>query len=626
MVIEAIAGCAAGAVPLALGEAGSWASVLLAQAVPKMDTTLLCLAVILLLAAVLWYRRVMMPIPRGGTQPSDMVIFNARIITCNPDKPTAEAVAVQDGRICFVGTRNDVKDFVGPNTRVINAKDNVFVPGFVDSHCHPLWIGALHALMTNLYAAESLDEVKNIVREHGARYPDNPFVMAIGWKYDHVAGGMPDKALADSIIRDRPLFLWSYDGHTGWVNSSALEVMQSKNPEALQRLAPQTDEKTGEPNGVLLHFWAFNPFDYFPLEELGPEVRERMVEQMEMVLDEAMHVGVTTLNDVQLSRSFMPLVEELRAQGVLEKVRVRCSYYVDHHALEDEAALRQGLEDWKRIGEQQSDDHLILGDSVKLYADGVFANHTAFLLEPYADDAAECGHSVWSQEDLNRAIEIVDAMGLQACTHAIGDAAIRMTLNAYENARQVNGARDAGHRVEHCELPHPDDQKRMADLGVSAVMQPCHVYGDETMERRLGHERLQGWMPWRSLEKAGVDVSFGSDWCAGPINPIYGLALAATRRNYKGSSDWGPAEKVSAASALDHYTLGSARALKMDQDVGSIEVGKCGDFVLFSIDPRKVASPKFMLTHKMELGSLDSFVLLTMVDGKIVYNRPGEWF
>ncbi|MBC8314758.1 MAG: amidohydrolase family protein [Bacteroidetes bacterium] len=120
--------------------------------------------------------------------------------------------------------------------------------------------------MLNAYHVTSLDELKSEIRKYANENPDDPFIMAIGWNYDHIRGYIPDTALADQILDDRPLFLWSYDGHSGWVNSKALKLMQEKNLEAFEELTPERDKKTGQPTGILLHFYAFNPFDYFQLE------------------------------------------------------------------------------------------------------------------------------------------------------------------------------------------------------------------------------------------------------------------------------------------------------------------------------------------------------------------------
>ncbi|MDD5668352.1 MAG: amidohydrolase family protein, partial [Actinomycetota bacterium] len=323
---------------------------------------------------------------------------------------------------------------------------------------------------------------------------------------------------------------------------------------------------------------------------------------------------------VQFYRPFVPYVIKYRESGIFDKVRLRGSLYVDPHDLEDEGRLRDDLAWWKDTA-GESDERLTLGKSVKFYIDGTVGNRTSFFLEPYCDDPSYYGRPDWTQEDFDRVIEIADGMHLQTCTHAIGDAGIRRVIDSCERARGINGEWDSRHRLEHCEFPTPDDRERMARLGMHAAMQPTHSFGDEVVERFLGHERMQGWHPWRSLERAGVPLSFGSDWCNSPLNPFYGLLLATTRMNYKGKTDWAPEEKIAIENAVRHWTIDSARALKMEDDIGSLEVGKRADFVIWNTSPLKVNSWWFMLTHEMDLGKLEGFVDLTAVNGEVVYEK-----
>ncbi|MEW6359916.1 MAG: amidohydrolase family protein [Planctomycetota bacterium] len=561
--------------------------------------------------------------PRTGSRPADLLIVNANVFTCDAKNPHAQAVAVRGERIAYVGDNAGASDFVGPETRLINARGRMLTPGFVDNHCHVLWIGALHSLMTQeLYECKSFEAIKAAVLKQARENPDLPFVSGVGWHYNYIPGGVPDKLLLDSILSERPVFLMAYDGQGGWVNSKALDLMHKRNPGAFEELVPIRDKKTGQCTGFR-HFHSFSPLDYFTREELGQGAQERMMRAMESTLRDALSVGVTTMNDVQIYKEFVPMILTFRDKGGLDNARVRCSYYVGHLFLKDEKRLKEDLAWWKEIGAKESGSHLKLGDSLKFYIDGTQGNRTSFQLEPFADNPHNTGEPMWTQEDFNRVIQMIDGMGLQACTHACGDAGCRRVINAYERARTVNGERDSRHRIEHCSLPTSEDQVRMGRLGIYAAMQPAHLFGDANLERAYGPQRLQRFMPWRSMEKAGVNVSFGSDWCAGPINPIYGLLIAATRINYKGKRDWAPEEKVDPRDAIRHWTLDSARALLMDKDIGSVEAGKYADLVLFDTDLLNLDSFWFFLTHEIALGKLDHFVLMTMVGGKIVHRKAG---
>ncbi len=559
---------------------------------------------------------------RTGSRPSDLAVVNARIFTSNDRQPQAEAMAVKAGRIVYVGDNAGLADHVGPATRIINARKRRVTPGFIDSHCHVLWIGALLYLMPdNLFACQTFEDIRRTIVDWAERNPGHPFVGGIGWRMDQVPGGVPTRQILDEIIGDRPVILMSYSGQSGWLNSMALELFSQRNAEALERLKPVRDE-SGELTGECTHFHAINFMDFFTLEEWGPEIKAGLMNAISKVIDEAASVGVTAVHDMQIYPEFIPLLLEFRERGGLEKTRARCALYIDPYQLRDEDSFKSRMDWWKELGEKESDPHLLLGSSLKLYIDGCPDNRTSYFFEPYIGDPKTCGDPVWTQDEFDKVIGIVDAMGLQACTHACGDAGINRVINSYELARRQNGGRDSRHRIEHCEFPTHADIERMGRLGITAAMQPCHYFGDPMVESGLGHERMQGFMPWRSLQQAGVTIGFGSDWCNSPLNPFYGLLLASKRFNYKGRTDWGAGERITIADAVRHWTIGSAETMFMDKDIGSIEVGKLADFVMFNTDPLKADSLWFLLTHELELGKLDDFVDLTVLGGKIVYRRP----
>jgi len=557
---------------------------------------------------------------RDGTDPADMVVANADIFTSDRDNARASALAVRDGRIIFVGDDGGAAVHVGADTEVINARGRFLTPGFIDNHCHVVWIGGMMAFMTKrLMEAGDLEEMQQMVLDQSRANPDLPFVSGVGWRFEYAPGGAPDREVLDAVVPDRPVLLMSICGQCGWLNTRAVELLQERNPRALRRLAPRLDS-SGACVGALDHFHSFSPLDFFSEEEIAPVFESAVPEAIAAVMDEAVSVGVTAMDDVQFYRPFVPYVLKYRKRGIFDKVRLRGSFYVDPHDLEDEARLRDDLAWWIDTG-RESDERLVLGRSLKFYIDGTLGNRTAFLLQPYEDEPGYYGRPDWTQEDFDRVIEMVDGMQLQACTHSCGDGGIHRVINSCERAYEMHGGWDARHRLEHCEFPIPEDRERMARLGLLAAMQPAHFFGDEVMERFMGPERMQGWHPWRSLQKVGVRLSFGSDWCNSPLNPVYGLTLAATRMNYKGKTDWAPQEKISLEDGIRHWTIDSAHAMKREDEIGSLEKGKRADFVLWNTSPLKLTSWWFMLTHEMELGKLEDFVDLTVVGGKAVYEK-----
>jgi predicted amidohydrolase YtcJ len=557
---------------------------------------------------------------RDGADPADLVVANADIFTSDRARPKASALAARDGRLVYVGDDAGAAAHVGPDTRVIDAKGKVVTPGFVDNHCHVVWIGGMMALMPKrLMEAENLDEMLQIVSDQAAAHPELPYVSGVGWRFDYAPGGYPDRELMDRVVKDRPVLLMSICGQCGWINTRAAELLEERNPAGLRRLVPRRDS-SGKNILGLDHFHSFSPLDFFTAEEMDPVFQTVVPEAIAGVMDEAVSVGVTAMDDVQFYRSFVPYVLQYRKRGIFDKVRLRGSFYVDAHDLEDEARLRENLAWWKEM-DRESDRRLALGRSIKFYIDGTLGNRTSFLLEPYENETDYYGRPDWTQEDFDRVIELVDGMQLQSCTHATGDAGIRRAVNSVERARGRNGDWDAHHRLEHCEFPTPPDRDRMARLGMQAAMQPAHFFGDEVVERNMGHQRMQGFCPWRGLQEAGVTVSFGSDWCNSPLNPVYGIFVASSRINYKMKDDWGPEQRISPEDAILHWTIDSANALKMEDEIGSLEVGKQADLMLWNHSPLKLNSWWFLLTHDMELGKLEDLVDLTVVGGDIVYEK-----
>jgi len=560
---------------------------------------------------------------RDGADPADLVVANADIFTSDRSHPRASALAVRGERIIYVGDNAGAAVHVGPATQVIDAGGRFLSPGFIDSHCHVVWIGGMMAFMTRrLMEAKNLDQMLQMVSDQARAHPDLPFVSGVGWRFEYAPGGSPDREVLDRVLKDRPVLLMSICGQCGWLNTRAVELLQTRNPAALRCLAPRLDAN-GVCTGALDHFHSFSPLDFFSPEEMAPVFETAVPEAIAGVMAEAVSVGVTAMDDVQFYRPFGPYVLAYRQRGIFDQVRLRGSLYVDPHDLEDEAQLKEKLVWWTEMA-SESDHRLTLGRSVKFYIDGTLGNRTAFYLEPYADAPGHYGRPDWSQEEFDRVIELVDGMQLQACTHACGDAGIRRVINSVERAHGRHGDWDARHRLEHCEFPTPPDRERMARLGIQAAMQPAHFFGDEVAERFLGRQRMQGFMPWRGLQEAGVTVSFGSDWCNSPLNPVYGLLLAATRMNYKGETDWGPEEAISLEDGILHWTIDSATAMKQEHEIGSLEVGKCADFVLWNQSPLKLTSWWFLLTHEIELGKLEGFVDLTVVGGRVVYEKKRE--
>jgi predicted amidohydrolase YtcJ len=408
-------------------------------------------------------------------------------------------------------------------------------------------------------------------------------------------------------VPDRPVYLEAYDGHTGWANSKALEAAhitrRSKNP---PHGTIVKDARTGEPTGALVE----SAMDL--LEAAGPQpTREEKLQALRDAITRAHTVGVTSVQNASGTPDDFTLYDTLRRNGELD-LRV-------YTALTAGPQLTPAdLERFEAVRRQFPDDPLLKAGAVKLFVDGVVESKTAAMLEPY-EDSTIAGTPAFTPAELTRLVTLLDAHGWQIFAHAIGDRAIRMTLDAYQHAAQVNPAPDRGrrHRIEHIETIDPADLPRFASLGVVASMQPDH--GDPAPDlitvwkTTLGDARAaRGWM-YGSLLASGARVAFGSDWPVVSLDPRFGVHVATTRTSPDGTpaGGWIPTERLTLADALRAYTAGGAWASFDEKRKGTLKPGMFADVViltgaLFGPDAARV---------------LDTQVAVTIFDGRVVYDR-----
>jgi predicted amidohydrolase YtcJ len=293
-------------------------------------------------------------------------------------------------------------------------------------------------------------------------------------------------------------------------------------------------------------------------------------------------------------------------------------FYISDYQAPDE--LRK--EDLERIEADRkkyprSDEWLAAG-AVKFFLDGVIESHTAAMQGSYADEPGNSGKLRWTPDHYKAAVAELDRRGIQVFTHAIGDRAVRLALDAYENAAKQNHTKDSRDRIEHIETITAADIPRFGKLGVIASMQPLHTYpDDDTLGpwlKAAGKEREPRAWPWKSIANSGGDLAFGSDWPVVTLSPWPGVQTAVTRQTFDGQppGGWVPEQRITLEQAIRGYTLGAAYGVHREKNEGSLKAGKLADLIiidqdLFEIDPHQIAKTK---------------VLLTMVGGKVVYRSP----
>lgn len=539
--------------------------------------------------------------------PADTVVVHAKIYTLNSRQPWAEALAIREGKILAIGTARQIEPFRGPSTQVIDAQGHLVLPGFTDCHIHFMG-GSMSLLGINLDEAKTVAEIQKMVKEFAAAHPGAPWILGRGWTYPVFgAAALPDKKYLDEVAPDRPVFLEGFDGHTYWVNSQALEKA------GITRETPDPpngkivrDPQTGEPTGALKE--AASEL----VDKVVPKpTRDERLQALRQGLREASKVGLVRVHSAGGDFEYLDLYDELRRQGQLI-VRFYIAYFLDPPELTP--AILEKIEQARGT----YDDDWISGGAVKTMLDGVVETHTAAMLEPYSDDPSQSGKLFWDPGKYKQAVAELDRRGFQVFTHAIGDGAVRLALEAYEEAHRANGTKDSRDRIEHIETITAQDIPRFGRLGVIASMQPLHSYPDEdtlnVWARSAGPDRASRGFAWHSIAAHRGRLAFGSDWPVVTLNPWPGVQNAITRQTTDGKppGGWLPQERVSLAQTIGAYTLGAAIAGRREKNEGSLEPGKLADLIVLSQDLFKIPPNRTAKTQ----------VLLTLVGGKVVYESP----
>ncbi len=540
----------------------------------------------------------------AGARPADLVFQRGTVYTVDASRSWAEAVAISEGKIVFVGTDAGAKAWIGPGTRLVDLRGKMLLPAFHDSHVHPI-SGGIEAAECDLHGLQTPTQVLAAIREYVVSHPDAKWIRGGGWELPVFPGGNPTKAMLDSAVPDRPACLDAADGHSVWVNSKALALAK------ITRTTPDPPrgrierDAAGEPSGTLRESAAELVAHLLP-----PRTARDYEAGLRTGLKAANRFGITSLQEASASENELEAYAAFEARGELT-ARVVAAILVDPE--KDVGQIPRLLE----LRKQYRGGRL-RADAVKIFADGVLESRTAAVLEPYVGFEEDRGKANVDPKLFDRLAIAFDREGFQIHVHAIGDRAIRMTLDALEAARKANGPRDSRHHVAHLELIDPADVPRFRRLGVVANFQPFWANGDryitELTEPILGPKRSRWIYPIASVLQSGGAIAFGSDWSVSSMNPLDGIEVAVTRREAsKGPGPaWLPEERIALPDSIAAYTIHGAYLDFTEKETGSIEPGKAADLVvldrnLFEIPPSRIHEAK---------------VLLTLLEGREVYRDP----
>ncbi len=554
------------------------------------------------------------PSPDGT---ATMAFINGAVYTMATAQPQAQAVAINGNKIIAVGSTTSVQSVLGPKTTVIDLQGQMLLPGFVEGHTHP-FLGAYFTSGVDLQFA-TLQEALDAITAYVAANPTGP-LRGFGWRMDMFGADGPDRKILDAIVSDRPIMLFAIDVHSLWVNSKALEIagVTSTTPDPVKDFSYFYRDADGNPTGFVLEVQA----ELMVVNAVEPVTIQTMSTYLQSWFPRAAAAGITTLFDASVppllddEGDIIEIYANFAASGAMPFRVVACHAVTTPLKVDTAASVTAALS--KRFNTP-----FVQARILKIVADGTEEGWTAHMLQPYTDQPEKygVGSPPFTQVQLNAMIATADMAGIDVHVHACGDATVRAALDAIEAAIKSNPARDRRHTIAHNVLVDDADIPRFAQLNVIAEFSPnWHSHDADTTDilvTRIGKERQAKIYRPNAVLKAGGRISMGTDWPAAgyysTFKPLDAIQIGVTRKLI-GKTDSDPAldpasEMLSLADALAANTIGAAYQLKMESQVGSIEVGKLADLVvlqqnLFNIPASSIASTK---------------IVMSVMDGNVTY-------
>jgi predicted amidohydrolase YtcJ len=549
---------------------------------------------------------------------ADMIITNAKVLTMNPDRPRAEAVGLVGGRILSVGTVSEVAALAGPRCRVIDAGGRTLLPGFVESHLH-LVLGSNELTQLQLGGVAGFQALASAVQAYATANPGLPLVMAQGAAYE-ILDAPVTRGDLDRILPDRPFAMMSPDHHTVWANTAALQAAGLLHGATMPAGHVVVMAPDGTAAGELREFEAFSPVLALSGDlhlQLGiatggepdpwpsPEQRAKDKAKVAAGLAHCAAQGITAMVNMDGNRYTCVLLAEMAEEGRLT-ARVKVPFHMKPHMDLSELSRASAMA-------AEFNGEWVTSGFVKMFMDGVVDSRTAFMLNDYPG-TTERGDPLFGAERFKDICAEIDRRGLQIAVHAIGDGAVRQTIDGYQAAAERNGPRDSRHRIEHIELIDRADVPRLGALGITASLQPPHPPGAmdfpmSTMETVIPRHRWRDAYLWKTLADHGAPLAFASDWPVTDVSVMRGIQAALTRVPYEGCQD----ERVSLLQILRAYTADGARAAHQERLTGTLRVGMAADLVLIDGDIEAIPVAEVGRTG----------IALTVCGGRITHQMPG---
>lgn len=541
----------------------------------------------------------------------DLVFINARVYTLDDDRPWAEAVAVKDDRIVFVGDSAGAQALAGSNTDVRDLDGKLLLPGFIDSHMHPIGGGA-YAKALSLDTFGSVEDWVSAIRDYAAANPDSALIFGYGFLASSFGPEGPTRQMLDGIVPERPVLIMDEGFHGAWANSRALEMLNITQDTAdpVPGFSYYKRDANGDATGYLLEGTAG-----LAMDGLNAVTTETVIDGTAYVFDVLNQYGVTSVYDagaIGYEENLVDILARLEEAGDMT-VRIVGSYRP--RGPQDVAQAVERAKEWRATIKGERYHYRVL----KIMDDGTVEGRTAAMFEDYQGEPGNSGETVYTQEQMNEMVTGAAAAGLDVHIHALGERAVHEALNAIEHGREAHPGSESRYAICHIEVITDQDLPRFAELNVIAQSTPLWASYDTYGEQFVSEDQFQRYWRFKSLQDLGVTLSFGSDFPASGagmlgMSPIVQIEIGHTRQSAgKPDAPVQPraSERLGVEALVRGFTMGAALQMHMEDEIGSIETGKKADLIvldrdIFEVDPYTIHETR---------------VLLTVMDGDIVWQQ-----
>ncbi|MFX1311787.1 MAG: amidohydrolase [Promethearchaeota archaeon] len=520
------------------------------------------------------------------------IYFNGPIITMDSKKPIVEGVGIDEEKIISVGKIDNIKKALGNDYELIDLKGNTLVPGFIDSHMHPISFMLL-LLNLDLSRIKNLKELQELLKNTSTKKEKGAFIFGLNLKEEEFdVPKLPTRWDLDEVSPEHPVFIVRYDGHIGVANSKTLELIKIDE----NTIVPEGGEIRKNNKGELTGVFSENALDivFSKIENYlipKPEVMQEIADKTFKLFAKK---GITSIH------------------GQLDEGRITLYKSIQNKILQNWYAF-VSIEDPKKLVRLKTppldggkEDSKFKVGTLKLFLDGTFGAKTACMWEPFSDTPESCGFCVIDEDDFYEKMKIAHTKGFQIAIHVIGDKGNRICVDLYKKLLTEFPRKNHRHRIEHASMLTEDVIIDMKEYGIIASCQPPFINSEyKWLEKRIGKERCKYTYPMKSIIDAGIILASGSDCPVEDPNPILGLHALVTRNGFI------PEQCISIEEALKSYTINAAYAAFEENVKGSIKVGKLADFVILNKNPLKVKDNEIRNIQVLE----------TIIRGKTVYKK-----